>query len=235
MPSLMNIASSGLASYKTALETVGNNISNVNTEGYSRQTVNFATQTATRIGDSYVGKGVFVQDVNRQTNALMTRLMNQSNSDYNQYETFHSRSVIIDNLFSQDGTDVTENVEVLFQALEQANEAPDSIPSRAVFMEQASFVADQFTNTQHILDETKANLEQQLTDVAGQLTSLARAIAESNNLIMSTNSPSPQLLDERDKGLHSIEKEIIDNTIYLKINILKTFSEMKEKSYILDL
>lgn len=58
---------------------------------------------------------------------------------------------------------------------------------------------------------------------------------ESNGNIIRISTFKTQLLDERDKGLHSIEKEIIDNTICLKINILKTFSEMKEKSYILDL
>lgn len=195
----MNIASSGLFAYKTALETVGNNIANVNTEGYSRQSVLFGTQSGTRIGDSYVGNGVLVQDVERQSNDFMTRLMHQNNSDLHQYEAFHDRAVIIDNLFAQDGTDVTKNIEDMFQALEQSNEAPASAPSRNVFMKQARFVADQFTTTQNLLNETKAALEQQFTDIASEITSLSRSIAETNSQIMSTSSPAPILLDERDQ------------------------------------
>lgn len=212
MPSLMSIASSSLSSYKIALETVGNNIANVNTEGYSRQNVSFATQTTTKVGNSFVGNGVIVQDIKRQTNDLMTRLMHQSNADYNQYKTFYERSVIVDNLFSQKGTDVTENMETLFQALEQVNETPDSLPARNVFMEQAQFVADQFTNTQNILNETKANLNHQMFDIANHITGLSESIAETNKQIMA-GSTSPKLLDERDQL-------ILDLSQYMDVSTL---------------
>ncbi|MGB0693937.1 MAG: flagellar basal body protein, partial [Pseudomonadales bacterium] len=44
MPEVLNIATSGLLTLQRALSTTSNNIVNVNTEGYSRQSVHFETQ-----------------------------------------------------------------------------------------------------------------------------------------------------------------------------------------------
>lgn len=198
MPSLANIATSSLSAYKVALQTVGNNIANVNTEGYSRQMVNLATQTSQQVGTGFIGGGVVVSDIERLNSFFNTRLMQESKSDFSRHEAFYQRSVVIDKLFAQEGTDVAENLQSLFTALEQANESPSSIPARNVFMEQASFVADQFQNIQSILDESQSNLNQQLQDMARDMTSIAKNIALINADVQAGVN-APELLDERDK------------------------------------
>lgn len=50
MASLSSIGVSSLTAYKLALETVGNNIANVNNEVFGRQTVDFATQQSQQLG-----------------------------------------------------------------------------------------------------------------------------------------------------------------------------------------
>ena len=56
----LTIASSGLRAANAALNTTGNNISNVNTEGYSRQAVQQEANDALRVFATYgcAGAGV---------------------------------------------------------------------------------------------------------------------------------------------------------------------------------
>ena len=58
MPSVLNVATSGLLSMQKALATTGHNIANVSTEGYSRQTINFEARDAGAGSGGFVGNGV---------------------------------------------------------------------------------------------------------------------------------------------------------------------------------
>ncbi|WP_174300181.1 flagellar hook-associated protein FlgK [Caulobacter sp. S45] len=66
LSSILNIATSGLEVAQTGLNTVSNNISNVNTAGYVREVVN---QGSLSVGGQ--GIGVSVQDIARTTNQFL--------------------------------------------------------------------------------------------------------------------------------------------------------------------
>src|SRR5579883_2441260 len=63
---MMNIALSAMQTDQTALTTVSNNISNVNTPGYAREIVDQSSQVA-----NGAGAGVTVDDVRRVTNQFL--------------------------------------------------------------------------------------------------------------------------------------------------------------------
>ena len=58
----LTIAGSGLSTYQTAVNTAANNISNVDTEGYTRQRANMQSMQAIRVEAKYgsMGSGVEV-------------------------------------------------------------------------------------------------------------------------------------------------------------------------------
>ncbi|MDX1801555.1 MAG: flagellar basal body protein, partial [Marinobacter sp.] len=55
MAGLINIGLSGILGHQSALNTTGNNITNANTPGYSRQQVNFESQSGTPTGAGTIG------------------------------------------------------------------------------------------------------------------------------------------------------------------------------------
>ena len=55
MPSIFDVGSSALNSLQRAISTTGNNIANVNTDGYSRQLVEFSTRNPEYNGGFYLG------------------------------------------------------------------------------------------------------------------------------------------------------------------------------------
>ena len=61
--SLLNVGARALLANQVALQTAGHNIANVNTPGYSRQTVVLQTVQGQFTGGGYIGKGVDVQTI----------------------------------------------------------------------------------------------------------------------------------------------------------------------------
>ena len=67
----LTIASSGLSAYQAALNTTANNISNVQTKGYTRQVTNRQASDAIRVYQKYgtAGTGVTVTSITQTRNS----------------------------------------------------------------------------------------------------------------------------------------------------------------------
>ncbi len=81
---------SGLLTSQAALNTVANNISNVNTPAYSRKIINLETRV---VGGS--GAGVQISDIGRQVDEGLFRSLRQESSTF---QRFDSQVAIFDRL-----------------------------------------------------------------------------------------------------------------------------------------
>ena len=84
----LNIGVSGLMGSQAALTTTSHNIANVNTEGYSRQTVDFGSNIANFFGGSYIGTGVVTNDVKRIFDSLAMLDLRSNISNYSRISYF---------------------------------------------------------------------------------------------------------------------------------------------------
>ena len=73
MSGILNIGTSALMANQVALQTAGNNIANVNTPGYSRQSVVLQNVAGKFTGSGYIGKGVDVETIQRNYSEFLTR------------------------------------------------------------------------------------------------------------------------------------------------------------------
>jgi flagellar hook-associated protein 1 FlgK len=81
MSDMLGIASNAIGAYQRALSTVANNISNVNTEGYSRQDVVLKDSAPKKLASMYVGTGTILQNIKRQYDAFAESNLRNSTSD----------------------------------------------------------------------------------------------------------------------------------------------------------
>ena len=70
---LLNLGARALMSNQVALQVTGNNISNVNTAGYSRQTAVMSAVQGDFTGSGSIGKGVEVSTVQRVYDEFLTK------------------------------------------------------------------------------------------------------------------------------------------------------------------
>ena len=85
----LTIASSGLSAYQIALNTTANNISNVQTDGYSKQQTNRVASDALRVYQKYgaVGTGVTTTSITQLRNQYYDTKYWYNQSSVGLYET----------------------------------------------------------------------------------------------------------------------------------------------------
>ncbi|MCM8813046.1 MAG: flagellar basal body protein, partial [Candidatus Omnitrophica bacterium] len=67
----LNIAARAMGAYQIAMQTIGHNIANANTEGYSRQKATLVATEPTQLSMGAVGTGVKVADIRRIRDAFL--------------------------------------------------------------------------------------------------------------------------------------------------------------------
>ncbi|MEX5452090.1 flagellar basal body protein, partial [Stutzerimonas stutzeri] len=124
MASLISIGLSGLSASQTALATTGNNIANVDTAGYSRQSVVQKSASAEFIGVGYVGNGTTVADVRRiYSEYLNTQLRTSTGLDA-EAQTYLTQINQTDALLADSTTGISSVLSSFFEALQTAAENP---------------------------------------------------------------------------------------------------------------
>ena len=76
--SLFALGSRSMGVNAAKLEAASHNISNANTEGYSRQEVKLATESSQSTPSGFIGRGVRVATIDRASDPYLTREANQS-------------------------------------------------------------------------------------------------------------------------------------------------------------
>lgn len=211
MASLLGIGVSGLKSQQTALETVGNNITNANTEGYNRRRVEYVENGAQSFNSNWIGTGVSVQGITRTYDQFVHQQLLQDTSIHRSFKALADNAGKIDSLLASTSTGLQPAIERMFQALQTTIDNPSSIPARKVLLSETKGLVDRFHSMDTRLREQKRVTEGQMSDATGRITLLAENIAELNEQIQigkaSAGGKNPlDLLDRREKLIKDLSE-----------------------------
>ena len=225
MASLISIGLSGLSASQTALATTGNNIANVDTAGYSRQSVVQKSASAEFIGVGYVGNGTTVADVRRiYSEYLNTQLRTSTGLDA-EAQTYLTQINQTDALLADSTTGISSVLSSFFAALQTAAENPTDASARALLLTNASGLAERFGSVYSQLADQNTYINSQLSSMAEQVNQLASSIANYNQAIVqaSANGATPNdLLDARDQALVDLS-ELVGVTVVMEGNNANVF------------
>lgn len=214
MPSLIDTAVSGLKLSQLSLNTAGQNIVNANTDGYSRQLVKAETQTPSFVGVGYVGAGVTVSGIVRNTEQYLVDQVNGDLSILGDFEQYLSNINQMDNLLADPATSVAASIEDFFEALNGVANNPAGIESRQLLLNQTELLMDRFTAVETKIENQNLSLNAQLESLARNVTTIATQIAELNATIAASpglaNGNLPNDLFDRREMLVRELAEIVD-------------------------
>ncbi|MEK9869828.1 MAG: flagellar basal body protein, partial [Gammaproteobacteria bacterium] len=143
MPEVLNIATSGLLTLQRALSTTSNNIVNVNTEGYTRQAVNFETQQSRQTGAGFIGSGVTSSPVERVYNAYLVDQVHLHTASESSLSTMSDMVSRLDNVLADPAGGLNQNIQKFFSAVNSMANNPASSPERRVVISEAEALATQ--------------------------------------------------------------------------------------------
>ena len=124
---------SGLNANSTAMTVIGDNIANVNTEGYSRQVVDLGTRPPQISDTGYIGSGVDAIAVRRKYDDYLALRVRDYTSAYEEFSVYHERARQIDDVIPVDPgqPDKWPDEEVGVQPIKAPAGKPESMQAAA--------------------------------------------------------------------------------------------------------
>ncbi|MCW8931347.1 MAG: flagellar hook-associated protein FlgK [Gammaproteobacteria bacterium] len=217
--STMGIGTSGLLSAQRQLATASHNISNVNTEGYTRQRAEQAARLPQFAGNGYIGSGVDVQTTVRIANEFLEEQIRDSNSQAGRFDAFHALATQVDNVLANPDSGLTPTIEGFFSALQEANDNPSSTPARQVLLTEANTMTERFKLLDDRFIELNDQVNQQLVDITQEISDAARSVAQLNvdivQRIGAGQGDMPNdLMDQREVLIKKIADNIDVSVVY---------------------
>lgn len=223
---LLNVGTRALMVNQTALQTVGNNIANVNTVGYSRQTVVTRAVEGQGTGGGYVGKGVQLVTIERAYSSFLTQQAQLTNSVAAADAMRAGQLLQLEDLFPAGDAGIGAAVNDMLNAFADVSTAPTDMTARSVVLQRADETATRFRDLSSKIDDMAYGARRQLADSVSAINDLAQRLAKVNGQIASAqgagHTPN-DLLDTRDQLLVELGSYIQVTTVPVKDGTLSVF------------
>lgn len=209
--SLLNVGARALLANQAALQTAGNNIANVNTAGYSRQSVVLQTVQGQFTGGGYIGKGVDVQTILRNQSELLTRQATAASAVDAGDTVRMDRLRQLQEVFSGGPSGIGASINDMMNALSDVVGSPTDLTARSVALTRMDETATRMRDASQRLDEIAYTVAEQLKVSMNAINSLATNIAGVNEQIArakGNGQPANDLLDRRDQLIRELNQHI---------------------------
>ena len=218
---LISIAMTGINAAQAGLLTTGNNISNLSTEGYTRQRTLQASNPSVMTGAGGIGQGVHVVTVERMfSQALTTQVLN-AQTNVSALDTYYAQVSQIDNMLADKEAGLTPLMQKFFDAAQSVATNPSSISARQSMVSAAETMTTGYRSMYERLTEIEAGINSQVRDTVGQINTYTEQIADLNEKIISAGAiggqPANDLYDKRDKLVADLN-ELVKVTVTSNTN-----------------
>ncbi|MBS1985811.1 MAG: flagellar hook-associated protein FlgK [Bdellovibrionales bacterium] len=204
---IMSQGKASLAASQIGLSTVSHNISNVNTEGYSRQRVDFQTAEPTNFGNLRLGGGVKVGNVTRSSSEFVNRRFEEETSKLGQYEGMGDILNQLQTVLADNGDKgISKAVSRFFNDVRTLSTQPESQPLRAAVRESGAAVSSRFQSVISGIDQVRSDVDRRIEGSVTDLNMLTGRISELNRRIMEVEVSGVVANDERDSRDLALQK-----------------------------
>ncbi|MBF0271234.1 MAG: flagellar hook-associated protein FlgK [Magnetococcales bacterium] len=207
---LLNVSKLGIFASQGALQTISHNITNANTAGYSRQTVELESIPGSQTVAG--GTGVRIADVRRQMDQLVDRRLELGTGELGRLQTREKYMSLVEDVFNDmDGSGLSQGLEAFYDAADTLADNPGNAVARYQVVSKADGVANEFNKMATSLSESALPLDNEISVVLGDINTRLKSLKEINNLIVrnEATNPSLDLKDQRQKMIMELG-QIID-------------------------
>ena len=230
MSDLFSIGSSALLSYRRALDTIGHNVANVDTVGYSRQQVTLSTRTPTATGQGVYGNGVYASTVTRSASDLVQQRLVSGASQVGYFQMQSELAVRLDSLLSDSSLSVGAGLDGFFTAVEAVAADPTSTAARQSLLAAGEDFVRRIGTLSHQFQALDGELAFEFESAVASTNGLSSQIADLNEQIAlatgrSGGNPPNDLLDQRDELIRTLAGELDIRTVMSDTGELNVFAQ----------
>jgi flagellar hook-associated protein 1 FlgK len=210
MADLLSTGISGLLTSRVALDVTGHNISNVNSEGFSRQRATFDARTPLQTGPFFIGQGAQTSSIERIFSQFLVDGLRSATSGESRLSAFDEIASRLDNLLADRAIGLQPALSGFFASVQDVANNPADTAARTALLGQANALTDRFNGIAREMERIDADLNRRISDSVSQINELGRSIAALNGEIQvsaassPSNRPAADLLDKRDSLLKQL-------------------------------
>ncbi len=200
----LNTSKGGMFAQQQYINVTSHNISNANTEGFSRQHIVLQTARPQTIagGAGQIGTGVTVSSIERTRNQFLDYQIRKESSLLGNYGVRQDYLSEIEGIFNEPSdTGISELMSEFFDAWQTLSKNPEKSDARTVVAQKAKALADELNHTYKKLNDTKDNaakeIQSNLFEINTTLDQLNSINKEIITVTIAGNNPN-DLLDSRD-------------------------------------
>jgi flagellar hook-associated protein 1 len=226
MSGSLSIATRALNVNLSALQVIGHNIANVNTEGYSRQNVQLQVSDYQQFGNGFFGKGVELTTVTRAHSEYLTREASLTKSVASADGVRLAKLQQLEAVFPTGETGLGSAMNNMLNAWADVASSPSNLTARLVVISRADELATRMRNTAGQIDQLASSSELQVKGSVSSINRLAQDLAAVNQRILETRGQTHtpnDLLDQRDQLVSELNKYIQTTTVAADDGTLSVF------------
>lgn len=210
---ILGVGVSGLKAFQRSLSTVGQNISNVNTEGYSRQRVDLTARDGSPTGSGFLGNGVDIQTTERMFDQNTINNVRSRTSIKEYFSSYNEFARQIDDVIANADASLPPAIESFFNGVEEVANDPTSIAARRVMITEAENLVNRFHTLDSWFNDINTAVNNRIVTQVSNVNQIASSVAALNEEIMVARSLSGghspnDLLDKRDTLIDKLSKHV---------------------------
>jgi flagellar hook-associated protein 1 FlgK len=209
---ILSIGKTGLFAAQAGLATTGNNITNANVAGYSRQTVVQATALSIQSGYGFSGTGTQIAEIKRYSDSFLNKQVQTATASKSAMDAFSAQIGQVDNLLSDTSAGLSPALQNFFASVQDVTGHNADDASRQGMFSAADTLAARFQSIGDRLQEIRSGVENQIRSNVTLINSYAEQIGQLNEQIGGfSGDPTRQpndLLDKRDQLVLKLNEQV---------------------------
>jgi flagellar hook-associated protein 1 FlgK len=195
---LLSLGVQGVRAAQSGLGVVGNNITNVNTPGYTRQVAQFTSMEE---------GGVLQDQVQRIADQYINARLWSDNSRFEAAQAYEQLSSQLDNLMASDSTSLAVKMDDYFAALQAANDDPISLTNRELFLAEADALVRRYHDLHDQVSNMRETINTRIRELTSEVNVFAGDIADLNDRIRiaeASGKDAYELKDQREETIKEL-------------------------------
>ena len=214
--SSIQMASGALQASQVGLQVVGQNISNANTPGYIRESVNYTAGPTVQQGSVLEGTGVQVQSITQNIDQFLEQRLRSAGSDKTGADTVKQTYSQLESVVGAlDNTNsLSTSLNSFFSSIANISSQPQSTSVRNLAALQGQSLTKSINQLYGDVGQLRSDTNAQIDSMATNINNLVTQIGKLNTQILglgansSSGSDAVGLTDQRDQALTSLSQLI---------------------------
>ena len=195
----LNAGKTALEVNQKSIEIIGNNISNVNTAGYSRQSAVLSPYPSMNFGGFFIGQGVVVSNVQRDHDTFVTGQLQEKSIEFGLQNGQANPLAELERIFNITDNNLATEIDSFFDSWQKLSANPSGLVERDIVIQRGQLLSENFHTITNDLNTVQQNINDSIVSKVDDVNSKITEIAELNARIFNIEIQGQTANSARDR------------------------------------